>query len=112
MDRDTLEEFRRRLLGHRLYLLKQGRRATTEELELLAEREPDWVDTAANETAATVLEQVGETQRHEIDRINLALTRMERGLYGECAVCRAPIDGQRLRAVPDTDRCGGCASNP
>ena len=112
MDHHTLEELRLRLLGHRLSLVKQGRRASAEELELFAEREPDWLDTAANETAATVLEQLGETQRREIDRINLALARMERGSYGECAVCRAPIDRERLRAVPDTDRCGACAPNP
>jgi DnaK suppressor protein len=111
MDHDSLEAFRRRLLGHRLSLVKQGRRASAAELELLAEHEPDWVDAAANETAATALERLGEAQRREVDRIDLALARMKRGFYGECAVCRAPIDRQRLRAVPDTDRCSACAPN-
>jgi DnaK suppressor protein len=112
MDHDTLERFRRRLLGHRFFLLQRGRRASAEEQELLAEHEPDWVDVAANQTAATVLERLGETERRELDRIDLALKRMELGLYGECVVCRDPIDAQRLRAVPDTDHCASCALTP
>jgi len=27
----------------------------------------------------------------------------------KCAVCRAPIDGDRLAAVPEADRCSACA---
>jgi RNA polymerase-binding transcription factor DksA len=33
---------------------------------------------------------------------------MERGSYGECAVCGEPIDERRLQALPDTDRCVRC----
>ena len=30
------------------------------------------------------------------------------GRFGEGAVCGGTIEEARLRAVPETDRCGGC----
>ena len=105
MDHATLEEFRRRLLGRRVSLLERRQRALAGEGELLAEREPDWED-----AAASVLESLSESERSGLVRIQTALERIEQGTYDECAACRGPIDRERLWAVPDTDRCGGCAA--
>jgi RNA polymerase-binding transcription factor len=110
MNYQTLETFRRKLLGRRLTLLQRRQRVLSDEQQLRAEREPDWEDAAAVETAATVLEGISEAERHALARINASLARIERGSYGECAVCRDAIDEERLRAVPDTDRCGRCAA--
>ena len=110
MHHDTLEQFRRRLLGRRISLLERRQRALAGEHELLAEREPDWEDTAAAVTAVSVLESLSESERRGLARIQTALERIERGTYDECAVCRGPIDEERLRAVSDTDCCGGCAA--
>jgi len=109
MDLQTIETLRRKLLDRRQSLLQRRRRTLADENELLSEREPDWEDAAAVETAASLLEGVGEAERREVARIQLALERIDRGNYGACAICRAPIDPERLRAVPDTDRCGRCA---
>jgi DnaK suppressor protein len=109
MNYQTTERFRRRLLGLRLALLERRQRALADEQELLALREPDWEDAAAAVTAASVLESLGETERRALSRIQASLARMERGNYGECAVCGGAIGEERLRAVPDTDRCVGCA---
>jgi DnaK suppressor protein len=108
MNYETLERFRQRLLGRRYSLLKRREQALTAEQELLSEREPDWEDAAAAASAASVLEGLSENERAALGRIQASLERIERGTYGECAVCRGPIDEERLRAVPDTDRCGGC----
>lgn len=110
MDYERLERFRRRLLGLRIALLRRRGQALADEQGLMTEREIDWPDAAANETAATVLESLSETERKALDRINASLERMERGSYGECAVCREPIDEGRLQALPDTDRCVRCAT--
>jgi len=107
---DTLEIFRRRLLGRRFSVLQRRQRALADEQELLAEHEPDWEDVAAAQTAATVLESLSETERVSLGRIQAALDRIERGTYGYCAVCGSIIDEERLRSVPETDRCGGCAA--
>ena len=107
----TLETFRRTLLHNRALLLKRRQRTLAEEQELLADREPDWEDAAALQTAATVLDTLTEAERSALGRIQSSLQRMERGTYGECIACRSAIDEERLTLVPDTERCARCAQN-
>ena len=109
MNHATLEQFRRTLLDRRTCLLKSWRQALSDANELLVEREPDWQDAAAAVTAASVFETIGERGRRALARIQFSLARIERDSYEECAVCHGEIDEERLRAVPDTDRCGRCA---
>ena len=99
MHHETLEQFRRRLLGRRISLLERRQRALAGEHELLAEREPDWEDAAAAVTAVSVLESLSESERRGLARIQTALERIERGTYDECAVCRGPIDEDRKSVV-------------
>jgi DnaK suppressor protein len=109
MNNQTLEALRHTLLARRTALLTRWRQALSDENELLAVREPDWEDTAATTTAIVVLDGIGEQERRALARIQSSLARIERGNYGECVACHETIDEQRLRAVPDTDRCVGCA---
>jgi DnaK suppressor protein len=109
MDTATLEQFRRNLITRRATLLQRWRRSLADEKEILAEREIDWQDAATAVAAAAVLESIGERERRALARIQTSLARIERGTYDECAVCHGPIDEDRLRALPDTDRCVGCA---
>lgn len=106
---DDLESFRRRLLGRRRTLLRLREHALEMERDLTAEVEPDWEDVATIHTALGTLETLRETERRGLQRIDDSLARMGRGAYGSCASCHEPIDEQRLRAVPDTDRCARCA---
>ena len=112
MDYETLEHLRRTLLGRRVSLLERRRQALADESELLADREPDWEDVASARTAASLIEGLSEQEREALARIDSTLDRMERGTYGICSVCRDAIDEDRLRAVPDTERCGRCAFAP
>jgi RNA polymerase-binding transcription factor DksA len=41
-----------------------------------------------------------------------ALGRLEDGSFGTCLQCEAPIPGARLRALPATVTCVGCADDP
>lgn len=106
---ETLEPLRRTLLRKRSALLRRRNQTSTEEHELLADREPDWEDAAAIESAATVMESLTERERLALARIQSSLERMQQGTYGECAVCHQWIDERRLRLLPDTDRCAPCA---
>ena len=112
MNRQTLATFRDTLLARRTSLIARWRHALSDENELLAVREPDWEDAAATTSAIVVLDGIGEQERRALARIQSSLARIERGSYGECVACHGTIDEQRLRAVPDTDRCGGCAPRP
>ncbi len=53
----------------------------------------------------------GEHRRQrEIARIESALTRMEEGEFGHCAVCGETIAAARLDLDPATPVCVGCAA--
>jgi len=108
MNHDTLQQFRQTLLDRRASLLKRWRQALSDANEMLVERETDWQDAAAAVTAASVLETIGERGRRALARLQFSLARIERDRYDECVVCHGEIDEERLRAVPDTDRCGRC----
>jgi RNA polymerase-binding transcription factor DksA len=110
MTYDKLERFRGALLLRRHGLMNRQRTASRDEHELIAEREPDWLDAAALDTAATVLETLGGSERAAIGQIDAALERMARGTYGACVTCGGIVDDERLRSVPETDRCGRCAA--
>jgi RNA polymerase-binding transcription factor DksA len=109
MTHQKLERVRRALLRRRDDLMARQRIASRDEQELVAEREPDWPDAAALDSAATILERLGVSERASIRRIDAALERIERGTYGACAECGESIDDLRLRALPEADRCGLCA---
>jgi len=109
MNRQTLETFRRTLLDRRTSLVARWRQALSDENELLAVREPDWQDAAAAQSAIVVLDSIGDQERRALERIQSSLARIERGGYGECVACHGTIDEQRLRAIPETDRCVVCA---
>lgn len=109
MTYEMLEQFRRALLRRKATLFGRRDLLLAEEQELLGEREPDWEDAAASVSAAMPLGELAESDRLELERIRASLDRMERGTYGTCAACDGPIEIERLRAVPETDRCARCA---
>jgi len=110
MDQHTVEALRHKLLERGRSLLIRRRRTIDDEHELLAEREPDWEDQAAEESTAALLARLSDSEGVALARIEDSLERIARGTYGECVVCRAPIDEDRLRAVPEADRCAGCTN--
>jgi RNA polymerase-binding protein DksA len=110
MTREALEDFRRALLDRGRTLIRRRQEALAAETQLLAEREPDWEDQAAGESAAAVLDHLSEAEGRTLARIHASLERIARGTYGLCVICSEPIDEERLQAVPETDRCGGCTT--
>jgi len=44
----------------------------------------------------------------EVGLIEQALERVENGTYGFCQSCDAPIEVDRLMAIPETLHCTGC----
>ena len=109
MTYESLRRFRRTLVAQRAALLARWRQALSDENELLDAQEPDWTDAAAASSGAVVIDSIGVHASHALDRIQSSLARIDRGTYDECVACHGRIEEERLRAVPDTDRCGACA---
>lgn len=86
----------------------EGRAEAIEE-DLQGPLEADFSDQAIDLADDEALEGVDEVLRAEIAQIKLALTRIENGVYGQCANCGADISEERLRARPIATLCIKCA---
>ncbi len=51
---------------------------------------------------------VEHTLELELQKVNRALRRMEKGNYGICAKCKKPISEARLKAYPQALYCRKC----
>ncbi len=71
----------------------------------------DFAEQAVERENDDVLREIANEAQHEIDLINLALKRIDAGIYGDCSRCGEPIAEQRLIAVPYTTLCVNCAED-
>lgn len=70
----------------------------------------DWEEQSIERENDEVVDALDENLRTELNQVNTALARADKGEYGVCAVCDEPIPVARLEALPYTDRCVSCAS--
>ncbi|HEV3505472.1 MAG TPA: TraR/DksA C4-type zinc finger protein [Actinomycetes bacterium] len=109
MDKATasrrLEEERTRLQGIRDDLQRERADATSDTGEELSsfDQHPGDVGTETFEMERNVslLEQV----ENELEEIETAFGRLERGEYGRCQACGRPIGDERLEAMPAARFC-------
>lgn len=69
----------------------------------------DWTEEATLQENDEVLAGLDDLERAEAVTIRATLRRIESGDYGFCVNCRAPIDENRLAAMPTAATCIGCA---
>lgn len=66
----------------------------------------------AGQAAATLLAEIQaallQRQNRQLAEVEAALERLERGEYGFCQDCAAPIGLARLKALPFASRCARC----
>jgi RNA polymerase-binding transcription factor DksA len=103
--RKRLGEERTRLEGIRDDLHREQAEATSEtggELSGVDQHPGDsGTETFEMEKNVSLLEQVED----ELQEIELAFQRLERGTYGTCQACGRPIGDERLEAMPATRFC-------
>ena len=80
----------------------QQRRFRIEQLADLRAASPD--DPAQEE----VVETLRRGARIALGGIEAALARIDRGAYGTCVLCGAPIPVERLEILPAVDLCMTC----
>lgn len=104
------EEFRGRLIERRRALLRTLA-LTDEELATVDLQEPGGRgDGAAVEATSDILSRLEGRERHELDEISDALSRLETGSFGLCEGCGHAIPLARLRAMPAARCCVACQS--
>ncbi len=71
--------------------------------------EKDFAEQATEMENNEVLDYLGNAARAGIALIKKAIARIDLGHYGECSVCGEPINKERLKALPFSDKCIKCA---
>lgn len=71
--------------------------------------EQDFSEQAAEVENDEVLDALGNAARDEVEKIKLAISRIDDGSYGICLACGEPIKQERLTALPYANRCIHCA---
>ncbi len=107
--RDAAREAREALLRKRHRLVELHGEAESGGRGLRGDQSPDWVDQAADQGAARLLDDLTEREFGEIAEIDAALARIERGTYGSCLSCGGPVEPARLKAIPEVRLCLACS---
>jgi DnaK suppressor protein len=103
-----IERFRRYLEVHR----EEAVRALNRSGEVRRAADPDYAQPAADGYATSLSKEpwvhLSQERLLLLRLIEAALTRMQEGSYGVCAVCGNPITPRRLDALPWTEYCLRC----
>lgn len=103
------DQIRRKLIDRRDEIKGRLNKVDQDILHTNGAPDPDSGEQALEREGDDVLEALGGLARSELEKINTALERIERGEYGNCTLCKKAIAAERLKAIPYADRCIDCA---
>ena len=103
---------------HFRQLLTQQRARVIEDLqkhgripkERVDAEDNDLTDQANVAVARDLDQQLAISEDHLLEKIDLALVRLDNGSYGKCAQCGVEIPKERLEAKPSVSLCSPCQS--
>ena len=110
MKKSEQKKFLKILNENRRKLIEKARRAMSGDIHLDPNDFPDEIDTASSESGLAFIGRLRERERVLIQKIDIALEKIEDGTYGVCASCDEDIGVQRLMARPVADLCIDCKS--
>lgn len=108
MDAEKIEEFRQMLTSEKKELLRKAMHTLKNEIEIQQEDMADESDLASALTDQSLSLRLRGRERSLIDKIDLALKRIDTGEFGECVMCGEEIAYNRLKARPVTTMCIAC----
>ena len=108
MKKRDLQRFKKILLKQREELLANRKKILTGDIYLDPDDFPDEIDTASSEANLAFQGRLRERERGLLGKINLALQKIEDGVYGECESCGEAISLKRIEARPVAKLCIEC----
>lgn len=108
METKELEKFRKILLDEKQSLLQQAAHTIKNEIELNPDDLADESDLASVMSYQNINLRLRGRERSLIDKIDLALKRIDANEFGECVMCGEDISYKRLVARPVTTMCIAC----
>lgn len=71
----------------------------------------DAADQASQSIEKELLFELSDNERLQLDQVEAALRKIDKGTYGVCESCRKPIGKARLEALPFARYCITCQSS-
>jgi DnaK suppressor protein len=100
--------FREQLLDQRAEILALADEHHIARAPIEVDDVPDFGDLAAQRAETLVSTSIAESEIRLLDKIDLALERIDEGNYGQCKNCEIKIPVARLRAKPTASLCLDC----
>lgn len=107
MENEQLQKFREQLEGMKKEIITDVEQTLTEMVSQQGNI-PDPNDRATIESDREFELRLRSRERKLLDKIELALGRIDKGSYGICASCEEPIGIKRLQARPVATYCIDC----
>jgi DnaK suppressor protein len=108
MDPKLLGKYKKLLLDEKQRIVNNSKNALKNELTLSPDDLLDETDLAASEINQNLIFKLRDRERQLLSKIDLALARMEEGVFGTCQECEEPIEARRLEARPVSTLCIVC----
>jgi DnaK suppressor protein len=108
LSKSELERFKTILIEKRDMLVANAQSTLHEDMALDANDLPDEMDLASSEYLQSFTFRLRGREKHFLDKIDRALTKIESGEFGTCEECGEEITLKRLEARPETPLCIKC----
>lgn len=108
MKKKDLDTFKKLLLDEKSRVLNHAQEHEKDDLTISADDLPDEADLAQSELVQSVSLRLKDRERSLLQKIELALSKIEDGSYGTCEGCEEPIEAKRLEARPVAELCIRC----
>lgn len=108
VNKRELNKFKRILREKKFALLRKARDTLSEDMRLETDDLPDEMDLASSEYLQSFTFRLRGREKTFLQKIDLALNKIEDGSFGICEECGDPISLKRLEARPETGMCIRC----
>ncbi|MBK9293740.1 MAG: TraR/DksA C4-type zinc finger protein [Oligoflexia bacterium] len=103
-----LEKFKKLLVLQKSELLNNTSKLIKEEAQHSPDDLADETDLAVSEVNQNLALRLRDRERVLLQKIELALSKIDDGTYGTCESCEEPIEPKRLEARPVATMCIAC----
>src|SRR5580704_14462357 len=109
LNKKELKKFQELLEEKRKAVLERAREMLSEENMTLDTNDlPDEMDLASSEYLQSFEFRLRGREKSLLNKLDLALKKIEDGTFGVCEICEEPIGKKRLEARPETTLCIKC----
>ena len=110
MRKTDQKRFQKILQGNRAELTRNVRRAMTGDMNFNPDDSADEIDSASSDSNLSFIGRLRERETVLLQKIELALEKIDEGTFGTCVACGEDIGLNRLKARPVAELCIDCKS--